>query len=90
MIGGFYIGKHYRSLTIILQLYALGNLSVFNLADFCNSPNHQNKFYTKFSSCMVHTYICSYNRHISIVCTSLVVSSMVAIPVEAASEVAPL
>ena len=26
---------------------------VFNLADFCNSPNCQNKFYTKFSSYMV-------------------------------------
>jgi len=26
------------------------NLVVFNLVDFCNLPNHQNKFYTKFSS----------------------------------------
>jgi len=33
-------------------LHALGNkkLAVFNLADFHNLPNHQNKFYAKFSS----------------------------------------
>jgi len=30
---------------------------VFNLADFCNSPNCQNKFYTKFSSYTVSIYI---------------------------------
>jgi len=36
-------------------LHALGKkiLAVINLADFCNSPNHQNKFYAKFSSYMV-------------------------------------
>jgi len=38
----------------IVFLRALGNkkenLVVFNLADFCNSPNRQNKFYAKFSS----------------------------------------
>jgi len=26
---------------------------VFNLANFCNLPNHQNKFYAKFSSYVV-------------------------------------
>ena len=34
-------------------LHVLGNkenLAVFNLVDFCNSPNRQNKFYTKFKS----------------------------------------
>jgi len=35
-------------------LHALGNkkenLAVFNLAIFHNLPNHQNKFYTEFSS----------------------------------------
>jgi len=30
------------------------NLAVFNLVDFLNSPNHQNKFYAKFSSYTVH------------------------------------
>jgi len=30
------------------------NLVVFNLADFHNSPNHQNKFYAKFSSYTVY------------------------------------
>jgi len=53
VIGGFYIGKCYCSSTI--TLYALDNLAVFNLADFHNSPNHQNKFYAKFSSCTVFT-----------------------------------
>jgi len=36
------------------MLHVLGNkkenLVVLNLADFCNLPNRQNKFYTKFSS----------------------------------------
>jgi len=32
------------------------NLAVFNLADFHNSPNRQNKFYTKFSSHTVDNY----------------------------------
>jgi len=48
VIGGFYIGERY------CILHALGNkeenLVVFNLADFRNLPNYQNKFYTKFSS----------------------------------------
>jgi len=48
VIGGFYVGKCY------CILHALGNkkenLVVFNLADFCNSPNCKNKFYAKFSS----------------------------------------
>jgi len=38
----------------LLYLHALGNkkdnLAEFNLADFHNSPNRQNKFYAKFSS----------------------------------------
>jgi len=45
--GGFYIGEWY------CILHALDNkkenLAVFNLADFHNSPNRQNKFYAKFS-----------------------------------------
>jgi len=55
VIGGFYIGEHY------CILHALGNkkdnLAVFNLADFCNLPKCQNKFYTKFSSYMVCTIL---------------------------------
>jgi len=45
MIGRFYIGKRY------CILHALSN-KIENLVvlDFRNSPNHQNKFYTKFSS----------------------------------------
>jgi len=41
VIGGFYIGEHH------CILHALDNkkesLVVFNLVDFCNLPNHQNK-----------------------------------------------
>jgi len=40
----------------LLYLHTLGNkksFEVFNLVDFCNSPNQQNKFYAKFSSCTV-------------------------------------
>jgi len=48
VIGGFYIGERYSI------LHSLGNkkenLAEFNLADFPNLPNHQNKFYAKFSS----------------------------------------
>jgi len=48
VIGGFNIGEHY------CILHVLGNkkenLAMFNLVDFCNSPNRQNKFRTKFSS----------------------------------------
>jgi len=48
VIGGFYIGKCH------CILHALSNkkenLAVFNLADFHTLPNHQNKFYAKFSS----------------------------------------
>ena len=48
MIGGFYIDECY------CILHALGNeienLAVFNLVDFCNSPNRQSKVYAKFSS----------------------------------------
>jgi len=51
VIGGFYIDECY------CILHTLGNkrenLAVFNLADFHHSPNHQNKFYAKFSSYMV-------------------------------------
>jgi len=62
VIGGFYIGEH------CCILHALGskkeNLAVFNLADFCNSPNHQNKFYAKFSSYMVVIYnVTSFNLY---------------------------
>jgi len=52
VIGGFYIGKRH------CILHALGNkkdnLAEFNLADFRNSPNRQNKFYAKFSSYTVY------------------------------------
>jgi len=45
---------------MLLYLHALGNkkenLTEFNLADFHNSPNHQNKFYTKFLSYTVHMH----------------------------------
>jgi len=48
VIGGFYIGK------CCCILHALSNkkedLAVFNLVDFCNLPNRQNKFYANFSS----------------------------------------
>jgi len=48
VFGGFYIGKRY------CILHSLGNkkdnLAEFNLADFWNSPNRQNKFYANFSS----------------------------------------
>ena len=59
VIGGFYIGECY------CILHALGNkkenLAVFNLADFHNSPNCQNKFYAKFSSYMeYHKYYYSF------------------------------
>jgi len=44
----------------LLHLHSLGNkkdnLVEFNLADFHNSPNRQNKFYAKFSSYMVISY----------------------------------
>jgi len=60
VIGGFYIGEYY------CILHALGNkkenLVVFNLADFCNSPNHQNKFHAKFSSYTVFINYSSINR----------------------------
>jgi len=58
---------------MLLYLHALGNkkenLAEFNLADFCNSPNHQNKFYAKFSSYTVlsytdfylYVYMCMWN-----------------------------
>jgi len=53
VIGGFYIGERY------CILHSLGNkkdnLAEFNLADFCNSSNRQNKFYAKFSSYTVVT-----------------------------------
>jgi len=52
VIGGFYIGKCY---CILDAFDNKKNLAVFNLADFCNFPNHQNKFYTKFSSYTVAT-----------------------------------
>jgi len=52
VIGGFYIGER------CCILHALGNkkenLAEFNLADFRNSPNRQNKFYAKFSSYTVY------------------------------------
>jgi len=47
MIGGFYIGKHYCILHVLCNKKE--NLAVINLADFCNLPNRQNKFYAKFS-----------------------------------------
>ena len=46
MIGRFYIDKHYYMHWAIKK----EDLVVFNLADFRNLPNRQNKFYTKFSS----------------------------------------
>jgi len=57
VIGGFYIGERY------CILHALGNkkdnLAEFNLADFRNSSNRQNKFYAKFSS---YTVYAAYNK----------------------------
>jgi len=63
----------------LLYLHALGNkienLVAFNLVDFCNLPNCQNKFYAKFLSytvIMEHAPI--YNRHdvfTVFTCTSL-------------------
>jgi len=54
VICGFFIGERY------CILYALGNkkdnLAEFNLADFRNSPNRQNKFYAKFSSYTVSVF----------------------------------
>jgi len=51
VIGGFYIGERY------CILHVLGNkkenLAVFNLVDFHDLPNCQNKFNVKFSSYMV-------------------------------------
>jgi len=48
VIGGFYIGECYCILHALSN--KKDNLAEFNLADFCNSPNRQNKFYAKFSS----------------------------------------
>jgi len=62
VIGGFYIGECY------CILHALGNkkdnLVEFNLAEFGNLPNHQNKFYAKFSSYTVScpSYIVIYTK----------------------------
>jgi len=46
---------------LLYILHALGNkkenLVEFNLADFCNSPNRQNKFFAKFSSYMIYCSI---------------------------------
>jgi len=62
VIGGFYIGEYY------CILHALGNkienLAVFNLMEFCNLPNRQNKLYNKFSSYMVIIIkiICNYGK----------------------------
>jgi len=52
VIGRFYIGDSYY----ILHAWGnkIENLAVFNLADFRNLPNHQNKFYAKFSSYTVN------------------------------------
>jgi len=51
---------------MLLYLHSLGNkkenLMEFNLVDFCNSPNRQNKFYAKFSSYMVFIFIAVYPR----------------------------
>jgi len=59
VIGGFYIGKR------CCILHALGNnkenLVEFNLADFRNSPNRQNKFYAKFSSYTVSNEIFNFS-----------------------------
>jgi len=55
VIGGFYviIGKHHCIFTCIGNKK---NVVVLNLVDFHNSPNHQTKFYAKFSSCTVASY----------------------------------
>jgi len=45
VIGGFYISKCYCILCALSNI-----LVVFNLVDFYNLPNCQNKFYTKISS----------------------------------------
>jgi len=54
------------------------NLAVFNLADFHNSPNRQNKFYTKFSSYTV-LYPCHNYMHNIIIGHSLISLLLVAI-----------
>jgi len=41
---------------MLLYFTCIESLAVFNLADFRNSPNCQNKFHAKFSSYMVHTH----------------------------------
>jgi len=62
VIGKFYIAERY------CILHALSNknknLVAFNLADFCNFPNCQNKLYTKFSSYTVYSsvFIVWYNE----------------------------
>jgi len=64
VIDRFYIGERY------CILHSLGNkkdnLAEFNLADFRNSPNRQNKFYIKFSSYAVLLYICITNYSLSL------------------------
>jgi len=37
------------------------SLAVFNLVDFSNLPNHQNKFYAKFSSYMVYLVVINFS-----------------------------
>jgi len=49
-LGDWWI-LYWWSYCILHSLYnKKDNLAEFNLADFHNSSNHQNKFYTKFSS----------------------------------------
>jgi len=55
VIGGFYIGEHYCILHALRNKKE--NLAVFNLADFHNSSNRQNKFYAKFSFYMVNNIL---------------------------------
>jgi len=51
---------HFKNNIVLLhkkEKSTIKNLAVFNLANFNNSLNHRNNFYTKISSCTVCTYL---------------------------------
>jgi len=54
VIGGFFIGERYCILHALNHKKEFGSII---LTDFHNSPNHQNNFYTKFSSYMVYIFV---------------------------------
>jgi len=58
VIGRFYIGKHYYILHALSN--KKDNLVVFNMADFGNLPNHQNKFYAiLYGIVLAISYLCN-------------------------------